>query len=174
MSLVRDELRWNGWGRVSESFAPSEQRAAWLLGELGQRLGRPLGARQTPVGLDSVRLPPAALAPQVIVSLREACGEDAVRNDHVARTLYAMGRSLPDLLRLRSGELPLAPDAVVSPGDEAAVVSARMLGSQMRVLAEHPSRALLVVRLEEDGGEYWGTSTLLGQDPMTIEAVRVQ
>ena len=48
--------------------------------------------------------------------LAAAVGEEHVRDDRAARVGHAAGRSYPDLVRLRTGDLAGAPDAVVEPG----------------------------------------------------------
>ena len=50
-----------------------------------------------------------------------AAGPDAVHDGDEDRVRHAAGRSYPDLIRLRAGELEEAPDAVLVPADAAAV-----------------------------------------------------
>ncbi len=123
MSLERESLRWNGWGPPAQAAVFNEARAAWLLEQFAQRFGRPLTPSPAPVSLDKVVLPPSRLAATALSRLRAACGEEAVRDDHFSRVTHALGRSLPDLLRLRRGEIALAPDAVVTPRDEDSVAA---------------------------------------------------
>ncbi len=121
--IARDTLRWNGWGRLGESMGFSGAREAALLDALGRRLGRRLEPAPPPVALESVRLPPPKLAASTLAALRAACGEDAVRTSAAERVTHALGRSLPDLLRLRRGEIDAAPEAAVYPRDEGAVAA---------------------------------------------------
>jgi alkyldihydroxyacetonephosphate synthase len=121
--IARDTLRWNGWGRLGESMGFSGAREAHLLAALGRRLGRRLEPAAPPVALESVRLPPTKLAAGTLAALRAACGEDGVRTSAAERVTHALGRSLPDLLRLRRGEIDAAPEAVVVPRDEGAVAA---------------------------------------------------
>jgi alkyldihydroxyacetonephosphate synthase len=69
---------------------------------------------------------PSALAPELLEELAAAVGPDHVRTDDETRRLRTRGKSTPDLLRMRSGDLSDAPDAVVRPGshDEVAAVLA--------------------------------------------------
>ncbi len=150
MSLARDRLRWNGWGFLGESAALSRSREQAVLAELGRRFGRDLGPVRAPVPMEEVALPAPRLTEAVLGRLRAACGADAVRTSALERVTHATGRSLPDLLRLRSGELAAAPDAVVYPEDEGAVAAV------LRIAAEAD---LAVVPF---GG---GTSVVGGVDP---------
>ncbi|MCX5739254.1 MAG: FAD-binding oxidoreductase [Proteobacteria bacterium] len=121
--IARETLRWNGWGRLGESTEMTRTREVALLAELGRRLGRPLARGAEPVELDAIRLPPSKLTPEVLAQLRAACGEDGVRTSAFERVTHAVGRSLPDLLRLRRGEIGAAPEAVVYPAEEGAVAA---------------------------------------------------
>ncbi|HEX6457483.1 MAG TPA: FAD-binding oxidoreductase [Thermoleophilaceae bacterium] len=105
--------RWSGWG--AEGSPPAE-----LPGAAGALLRERLGVseRHTPaVALDEVRLPRIALAEGVLARLREVVGEEHVRQDRLERVTHAVGRSYPDLVRVRSGDGSGAPDAVVYPRD---------------------------------------------------------
>lgn len=133
MTMQRDRLRWNGWGRLGESIGFGPQRETHLLGELGRRLGRRLERVAEPVTLEDVRLPPPKLAADVLTQMRAVCGADAVRTGLLERVTHALGKSLPDLLRLRSGELDAAPDVVVYPADEGAVVAVLRIAREARL-----------------------------------------
>ncbi len=121
--IARETLRWNGWGRLGESTEMTRTREIALLAELGRRLGRPLARAAEPVELDAIRLPPPKLTAEVVAQLRAACGEDGVRTSAFERVTHAVGRSLPDLLRLRRGEITALPEAVVYPAEEGAVAA---------------------------------------------------
>jgi alkyldihydroxyacetonephosphate synthase len=121
--IARETLRWNGWGRLGESMHMTRTREAALLAELGRRLGRPIARAAEPVELDAIKLPPTKLSPDVLARLRAACGDDGVRTSAFERVTHATGRSLPDLLRLRRGELHALPEAVLYPAEEGAVAA---------------------------------------------------
>jgi alkyldihydroxyacetonephosphate synthase len=91
--------------------------------QLEERMGRSLERSAAPLPLEKVELPPPRLSARAVAKLQEACGGDGVRSDHAERATHAVGRSLPDLFRLRSGALEWVPDAVVYPRDEAAVAA---------------------------------------------------
>ncbi len=133
MSIAREELRWNGWGRMGEAASFSSARERALLDALASRLGRELQPTPPPVELDEVRLPPSKLDPASLAALRAACGEQGVRTSPFERVTHALGKSLPDLLRLRRGDVEAVPEAVVYPADEGAVAAVLRLARSARL-----------------------------------------
>src|SRR3954467_7619505 len=79
------------------------------------------GVPQEPVALEDVKLPRRRSVPDSVIAA--AGGKEAVANDREARARRAAGRSYPDLIRLRTGELADAPDAVLFPSDAGAVAA---------------------------------------------------
>ena len=76
--------------------------------------------------LATATLPPAGLAEGVLAALADVVGADHVHTDDDTRRLRTRGKSTPDLLRARAGDLSDAPDAVVRPAshDEVAALLA--------------------------------------------------
>lgn len=83
------------------------------------------GLEATPA-LDAPPLPASGLAPDLLADLRAVLGDEHVLADDETRRLRTRGKSTPDLLRMRAGDLTDAPDAVVRPGshDDVAAVLA--------------------------------------------------
>jgi len=139
-------VRWWGWGEDGHDPALPEHALDLLRSEIGLDPG----ARTPHVALEEVRLPPSRFDGAARGRLAGIVGEEHVRDDRAARVEHAAGRSYPDLVRLRSGALEGAPDAVVSPGS----------ADQVRaLLAECSSARVAVVPF---GG---GTSVVGGVDP---------
>ncbi len=83
------------------------------------------GLDETPAE-QAVTVPPSALPGELLDSLRGVLGAEQVLVDDETRRLRTRGKSTPDLLRARAGDLADAPDAVVRPGshgDVAAVLA---------------------------------------------------
>ncbi len=80
------------------------------------------GLRETPAAA-SVVLPPSALGEELLAPLRAVLGADHVLTDDGTRRLRTRGKSTPDLLRARAGDLSDAPDAVVRPGSHEEVAA---------------------------------------------------
>ena len=151
--MRRDTLRWNGWGRLGESAGLSPARERWLAAELARLFHQRPVTPPPPVGLDQIRLPPTKLSSELQASLRAACGDAGFSTSALERVAHSFGRSLPDLLRLRRGDVPCAPDAVVLPASEGAVASV------LRIAAE---ANLAVIPF---GG---GSSVVGGVEPRTM------
>jgi alkyldihydroxyacetonephosphate synthase len=65
--------------------------------------------------------PPSVLGDDLLEGLRAIVGPEHVLVDDATRTLRTRGKSTPDLLRARAGDLSDAPDAVVRPDGHAEV-----------------------------------------------------
>ncbi|MEU0440507.1 FAD-binding oxidoreductase [Streptomyces sp. NPDC006186] len=106
------DMLWNGWGDPAEA-APLPETVTGLLRDwLGvtPRTAAPLALEELPVpatGLDTAAR--QALADAVR-------GEEHVRTDAETRVRHTRGKSTPDLLRIRHGDLDDLPEAVVLPG----------------------------------------------------------
>ncbi|MCK9824537.1 FAD-binding oxidoreductase [Nocardioides cavernae] len=69
-------------------------------------------------------VPPASALPEPLLDeLRDLLGAEHVLTDDATRALRTRGKSTPDLLRARAGDLADAPDAVVRPMGHADVVA---------------------------------------------------
>ncbi|TQL67383.1 alkyldihydroxyacetonephosphate synthase [Nocardioides albertanoniae] len=100
------------WGAPSEASALSDS-VRGLVDAF-------VGTRDTPA-VTEVSVPASGLSDDVLGSLKTAIGDDAVLVDDESRRLRTRGKSTPDLLRARSGDLADAPDAVVRPSSHADV-----------------------------------------------------
>jgi len=124
MSVDRDILRWNGWGRRADSMELGPARRSAVLSALAERFGAPLVAGPSAQPLEAVTMPQTRLTPVARAALEAAVGAHNVHTDAKKRAQHAAGKSFPDLLRLRTGQLERAPDAVVCPESIEAVAAA--------------------------------------------------
>jgi alkyldihydroxyacetonephosphate synthase len=105
-------MRWWGWGEDGRDAGLSDAAAMLLREELGTD-----GFETAPtVTLEQVRLPEPALPAEARERLVAIVGAGHVRDDRDSRVTHALGKSYPDLVRIRSGDGSSAPDAVVAPG----------------------------------------------------------
>ena len=77
--------------------------------------------------------PPVALDDALLDGLRAIVGDEHVLVDDATRTLRTRGKSTPDLLRARAGDLADAPDAVVRPDGHDEVVALLAWATEHRV-----------------------------------------
>ena len=78
-------------------------------------------------------LPPSGLTDDVLAALAGVVGAERVHTDDDLRRLRTRGKSTPDLLRARAGDLTDAPDAVVRPGSHDEVAGVLAVAVEHRV-----------------------------------------
>jgi alkyldihydroxyacetonephosphate synthase len=105
-------MKWWGWGDPDHQAALPESALAALRSELGAP------DRQVPLpSLNDLVLPDSTLKKKARARLVDAVGDTWVKDDRLTRVTHAAGKSYPDLVRMRSGSIEHAPDAVVYPAD---------------------------------------------------------
>src|SRR6185436_14787851 len=114
-------------------------------------LGADPGVRKEHVPFEQVTLPEPALPAQLRERLATALGAEGLRDDRETRVAHAVGRSYPDLVRIRSGDASSAPDAVAFPAP------AELIAAVLGLCAEHR------VAVVPFGG---GTSVVGGVEPV--------
>ncbi|MFC9957647.1 FAD-binding oxidoreductase [Streptomyces nigra] len=122
------DMLWSGWGDPAKA-APLPETVTGLLRDL---LGvRPRTAE--PIALADIAVPEPGLEPAALQDLVAAAGgEEHVSTDAETRVRHTRGKSTPDLLRIRDGEVDAdLPAAVVLPADHDEVVAV------LRVCAGH-------------------------------------
>lgn len=139
-------MRWSGWGAAGEERPLSEAQRNLVTQALGVK-----DPGRAAVALDQIALTPSWLAEEARSALERVVGAEQILDGHDARVLHAYGRSTPDLLRLRTGAVLDAPDAIVLPGSHDEVLAV------LRVCSEH------LVAVVPFGG---GTSVVGGLEPL--------
>ena len=105
------DMLWSGWGDPAKA-APLPDAVTGLLRDLLGVTPREDG----PSVLDEIDVPAPALTDKARDALRAALGaQDALREDAESRIRHTRGKSTPDLLRIRAGEVDDLPAAVVLP-----------------------------------------------------------
>ena len=128
MTAPDPRMRWWGWG-VDRDATALPEKARGMLAQAFSIEGEPL----PPVSLDDVELPDPVLPADVRDRLGSIVGAEAVRQDRLARVSHALGKSYPDLVRIRAGDASSAPDAVVYPASHDEVMAILELCSAERV-----------------------------------------
>ncbi|WP_199572574.1 FAD-binding oxidoreductase [Streptomyces murinus] len=126
------DMLWNGWGDPAKA-APLPDSVTGLLRDL---LG--VKPRSTPaLALDDLDLPAPTAGPAALAALAEAVGgAEQVRTDAESRVRHTRGKSTPDLLRIRTGDVSDVPQAVVLPATHDEVLAV------LRVCADHDLAAV--------------------------------
>ncbi|MFD4950633.1 FAD-binding oxidoreductase [Streptomyces sp. NPDC058451] len=105
------DMLWSGWGDPARA-TPLPDSVTGLLRDLLGVKPRESG----PVALEAIRVPASPLTGDALRALGEAVGGEAhIRTDDESRIRHTRGRSTPDLLRIRDGDVTDVPAAVVLP-----------------------------------------------------------
>ncbi|MFC5216533.1 FAD-binding oxidoreductase [Streptomyces coerulescens] len=121
------DMLWSGWGDPAKA-APLPETVIGLLRDLLGVKPRTAG----PVALEDIAVPQPGLEPAARQALSAAVGgEEHVRTDAETRIRHTRGKSTPDLLRIRDGEVDDVPAAVVLPAGHDDVLAV------LRACAEH-------------------------------------
>ena len=140
-------MRWWGWGEDGHAVALPLSAETLLQEELEVDPS----ARRLPVAFEAVSVPDSRLPAAARERLVAVVGAENVRDAREDRIGHAVGRSYPDLVRIRSGDASSAPDAVVLPD------SAEQVAAVLAACAEHR------VAVIPFGG---GTSVVGGVEPV--------
>ena len=121
------ELRWYGWGDAAKTYRLDNRPGAWTFLRAALELQGDEQFRAC--DFESIQLRPSRIDEQALrkalesdLRLGSAPAEIFVCTDKRARVLHAYGRSYRDVVRLRRGEIPNSPDAVVYPATEEQVI----------------------------------------------------
>ncbi|WP_197016539.1 FAD-binding oxidoreductase [Actinomadura viridis] len=127
-------MLWSGWGDP-ERAAPLPEAVAGLLRDLlGVRPPPERGGTRGPAALEEITVPASRLSGDCRAALAAAAGgADHVRVDAESRIRHTRGKSTPDLLRIRAGDVADAPDAVVLPGSHEEVLAVLGVCARHRV-----------------------------------------
>jgi alkyldihydroxyacetonephosphate synthase len=114
-------MKWWGWGREGVEFSDEDKPdlASFIGRAIGVDVGRKVAA---PVRFDQLQIPDPRLPAGLGAALERVITAPFVSTDPLDRVVHARGKSLRDLIRQRSGELPRVPDVIVRPGGEDEVI----------------------------------------------------
>ncbi|MFE0089094.1 FAD-binding oxidoreductase [Streptomyces sp. NPDC058991] len=113
------DMLWSGWGDPAKA-APLPDSVIGLLRDLLGVTPRESG----PAALGDIPVPDTALTAAAHEALTAAVGDTAhVRTDAETRIRHTRGKSTPDLLRIRAGEVDDVPAAVVLPASHDEVLA---------------------------------------------------
>ncbi|MGD9798168.1 MAG: FAD-binding oxidoreductase, partial [Acidimicrobiia bacterium] len=113
-------MKWWGWGDEGTSFSHDDKPklAPFVRDRIGVDIDAP---GQAPPSLDALDVPASRAGGALRAALAAAVGDGHVRGDDLDRVVHGYGKSLRDLVRVRSGDFGRLPDLVVYPGAESEV-----------------------------------------------------
>ena len=113
-------MKWYGWGKEGISFHHEDKPALrpFVLEIIDLDLATPPAP---PTRLEDLPIPTPRISDALLEQLTEAVGLDNTVSEDEDRIVHTYGKSIRDLMRLRAGDIPRIPDAVVYPADEAEV-----------------------------------------------------
>ena len=160
--FAREKLRWNGWGWREQGFdLEGRDEALWTY--LADALGLEALPHTPAVALEEVDLQEGALDEEGRRSLEEAMGgPEGVKTDRMERLFHAVGKSYHDMIRIRRGEVPRAPDVVVYPASADQVAAALGWAAERGwAVVPYGGGSSVVGGVEPPVGERWpGVMTL--------------
>jgi alkyldihydroxyacetonephosphate synthase len=114
-------MKWWGWGvdgvgfhhEDKPGFAPFVKYAVGLDLHTAQRAGEPSFA--------DLSVPQSIASPAFVAALTAIVGAEHATTDDLVRVIHTYGKSLRDLVRIRSNAIKRTPDVVVYPADESQV-----------------------------------------------------
>ncbi|TWP38941.1 FAD-binding oxidoreductase [Leekyejoonella antrihumi] len=124
---MSNDMHWSRWGDLSHGDDLPESAIGLL--ELAFGDLRPVRSAR----LTDVQPRPVLLDDAVLDELRSLLGADNVSVDHEVRIRHTRGKSTPDLLAMRAGDVAAAPDAVLSPGTHEEVVALIEIAGHHRI-----------------------------------------
>lgn len=124
---MADLMHWSRWGDPAHRTELPDSAGKLLELAFGPR-------RETPaVDFEDLQLNEPALDERLLASFREAIGSHNVSTDRAVRIRHTRGKSTPDLLRIRRGDVTDAPDAVLRPQSHDDVITVLDLCAQHRI-----------------------------------------
>ncbi len=112
-------MKWWGWGSPDIEFPMAEKPRLWPW--ICRELDLKDPPRTPPVGRDAVVLKPPVIHGPFLGALEKVLQPDQILREEDERLLHAYGKSYPDLVRVRRGQVDRAPDAIVLPRGHADV-----------------------------------------------------
>lgn len=169
-------MKWWGWGEPSKTYPLEHRPGFWPF--LISKIGAPAGTPVPRANLDQIRIPPPRIPARVLEALAAAVGAEHLSLSHNVRIAHAYGRGYQDLIRLRQGEVPRPPDAVVFPSSEEAVVRLLCIaGSEGLAVIPFGGGTSVVGGVEASDGDQpvlcvdlRGMNRLVGADPAGLVA----
>jgi len=118
VSINRNKLKFNGWGWNGQHYDFGNHKDTFL-NYLEQSLDTKIPKTlQLAKAFSEINLPKSRLSKTDLSQLEELLPNDGLTTDDYQRLYHSYGKSLPDILRFRNGDVSNPPDAVLYPRSE--------------------------------------------------------
>lgn len=107
------QSKWWGWGEASKRFSLDRKPRFWPF--LEAQLGTLTQTPARPVAREEIVLSASRLTTDDRTALQLILGRDGLSVDPAERLVHSYGKSYRDLVRIRRGDVPHPPDAVLWP-----------------------------------------------------------
>lgn len=115
-----EHMKWWGWGVEGIGFHHHDKPG--FAPFVAKAVGIDVSAPATePISFDDVEVPASRAPAELLGQLRAIVGANNITTDDLERVVHTFGKSIRDLLRVRSGHLERTPDVVIYPADESEV-----------------------------------------------------
>ena len=113
-------MKWWGWGVEGVAFHHEDKPGfrPFVIEAVDLDVDTP---PTSSISLDTLTVPKPIITDELLGELRDAVGAENVVSEDLDRIVHTYGKSVRDLLRLRTGDIPRVPDVIVYPGAEAEV-----------------------------------------------------
>ncbi len=119
---TRTKLKWNGWGWKDKTFELGNRESHFW--EFVRNNLQVTTLPSSPsIAWEDINLPKPRITKTLQAQLVDILDKERVCTDAYERIFHAVGKSYRDLLRLRQGSLPGAPDVVLYPISTREVIS---------------------------------------------------
>jgi len=114
-------MKWWGWGKEGVGFHFEDKPAFAPFVKYAVGLDLLASPAAEPISFESLSTPKSKATKPLVTALSTIVGAENVSTDDELRVVHTYGKSIRDLLRIRSSAIQRAVDVVVYPADEAQV-----------------------------------------------------
>ena len=113
-------MKWWGWGVEGVGFHHQDKPAfrPFVMEAIDLDVDTPAPEAMS---LESLSIPKPLISDELVAELAEVVGAANAVSEDMDRIVHTYGKSVRDLMRMRSGDIPRVPDIVVYPASEAEV-----------------------------------------------------
>ena len=113
-------MKWWGWGVEGVGFHYQDKPAfrPFVMEAIDLDVDTPAPEAMS---LESLSIPKPLISDELVAELAEVVGAANAVSEDMDRIVHTYGKSVRDLMRMRSGDIPRVPDIVVYPASEAEV-----------------------------------------------------